>query len=176
MARIHRLCRHLSKLITKRTTYHGPKRSRKRNAMKKAEYRVRDRIHNLIDDCHWRAIRFLTLNYRVIIIPHFNTPQMTKRSGRSVGRATVKGILNWGHGRFRTRLVEKARECPWVKVIISTEEFTSKTCGKCGKRYEIGSDKEYKCRNQECLMKMDRDWNGARNILLKYLTERRIVA
>lgn len=176
MSRIHRLCRHLNKLISKRTTYRGPKRSRKRCSMKRAEYRVRDRVRNLIDDCHWRAIRFLTSNYRVIILPHFNTPQMAKRGARSIGRDTVKGMLNWGHGRFRSRLVEKARECPWLKVIISTEEFTSKTCGKCGQRYNIGSDKVYKCRNRECQMKMDRDWNGARNILLKYLTERRLVA
>ena len=50
--------------------------------------------------------------------------------------------------------------------MIGTEEYTSKTCTNCLKiNYNLGSDKTFKCPN--CSLIIDRDVNGARNILLK---------
>ncbi len=49
-----------------------------------------------------------------------------------------------------------------------TEEFTSKTCGSCGEiHYNLGSSKTFTCPKSECKFTIPRDWNGARNILLK---------
>ena len=51
-----------------------------------------------------------------------------------------------------------------------TWAHTSKTCGKCGNLHaNLGSNKCFKC--PKCEMKMDRDINAARNIMLKYLSE-----
>ncbi|CAG8657271.1 10408_t:CDS:2 [Cetraspora pellucida] len=57
-----------------------------------------------------------------------------------------------------------------TNIVECTEEYTSKTCGKCGNINEkLGSSKMFKC--GFCNYVVDRDFNGARNILLKYLTE-----
>jgi transposase len=50
---------------------------------------------------------------------------------------------------------------------LVSEEYTSKTCGGCGSLNCVGGSKEYKC---ECGVDIDRDMNGARNILIKSLT------
>jgi putative transposase len=56
---------------------------------------------------------------------------------------------------------------PSVQVRLVTEDFTSKTCGKCGALHQkLRSSKIYACKTV-----MDRDSNGARNVQLKYLTE-----
>ncbi|RHZ50134.1 hypothetical protein Glove_505g20 [Diversispora epigaea] len=61
------------------------------------------------------------------------------------------------------------REYPWCRVIICTEEYTSKTCGCCGHIHrKLGGSKVFRC--PSCTAELDRDINGARNILLRYLT------
>ena len=52
--------------------------------------------------------------------------------------------------------------------MIITEEYTSTTCGECGNlNLTLGSKKVYYC--QHCKIIIDRDVNGARNILIKAL-------
>ena len=51
--------------------------------------------------------------------------------------------------------------------MIVTEEYTSKTCTRCG-----GISDKYNRRRKECeycKYKIDRDINGSRNILIKNL-------
>jgi len=48
------------------------------------------------------------------------------------------------------------------------EAYTSKTCSYCGKQQNIGSKKVMKC--SYCGTSVDRDYNGARGIFLKYKT------
>ena len=82
----------------------------------------------------------------------------------------VRKMMTLSHYRFKQYLMSKVREYPGVKVLIVTEEFTSKTCGRCGvENNKLGSSKVFKC--GECDLKIDRDHNGARNILIKTLTE-----
>ena len=52
------------------------------------------------------------------------------------------------------------------RLYLVSEEYTSKTCGGCGIVNNIGGGKEYRC---ECGVDIDRDINGARNILIKSL-------
>jgi putative transposase len=81
-----------------------------------------------------------------------------------------KCILTWSHYKFCQTLKGIAERYK-ARVIPVTEEFTSKCCGKCGKlNHELGSQRIFKC--QRCGMKMKRDINGARNVLLKYMTEK----
>ena len=54
------------------------------------------------------------------------------------------------------------------KVINTTEEFTTKSCGCCGKLNDVKGNKIYKCKY--CDYECDRDFNGARNIMIKNLT------
>jgi putative transposase len=46
------------------------------------------------------------------------------------------------------------------------EYYTSKTCTKCGNiDYNLGNKNEYKCK--KCDIILERDCNGARNIMLR---------
>jgi transposase len=62
--------------------------------------------------------------------------------------------------------MNKARECPNFQVIICGKEYTSQTCNEYGYLHrKMGGAKEFKCPG--CNQKYDRDFNAARNILLK---------
>jgi putative transposase len=71
----------------------------------------------------------------------------------------------WAHYRFRERLLFKSRE-NGAKVAVVDESWTSKTCSCCGGLdHKLGGKKTYKCKF--CNAIIDRDINGAKNILLK---------
>lgn len=78
-------------------------------------------------------------------------------------------MLTWSHYSFRKILENKSKQYPWCKVFVVNEAFTSKTCGCCGFIHaKLGSSKTFKC--PRCKIEMDRDVNGARNILLRFMT------
>ena len=53
-------------------------------------------------------------------------------------------------------------------MVIRPEYYTSKTCTKCGNiKHDLKNADIYKCNS--CNLKIDRDTNGARNILLRNL-------
>jgi len=54
--------------------------------------------------------------------------------------------MTWSHFTFKERLLNKVREYPGCKVKLVTEEYTSMTCGSCGKlNISLGSKKSFKC-------------------------------
>lgn len=114
----------------------------------------------------------------MILLLEFNTSQMIKKVGRRdkkrpISSKTARAMSTWSHYKFKQRLLFKSQEFPWCQVIIVTEEYTSKTCTRCGHDHKrLGDSKVFKC--PTCGLEIDRDINGARNILLKYLTERRL--
>ncbi len=56
-----------------------------------------------------------------------------------------------------------------VASTIQDEWYTSKTCSMCGcKNENLGGSKIFNC--NKCKITMDRDYNGARNIMLKSLS------
>ena len=165
--RIYRLCHALDKLQSKWNQ--NDVRHRKRYKMRRAAMRIRKKIRNLINDAHRKLATLLVENFRIVLIPLFETQKMSKRSSRRIGKKSVRAMLTWGHYRFRQRLLNKTREYPWCNVFVVDEAYTSKTCGKCGILHQtLGSSKTFKC--PKCSVEMDRDINAARNIFLRYLT------
>jgi transposase len=56
----------------------------------------------------------------------------------------------------------------WVHEV--SEHYTSKCCGKCGiLDCNLGGKKIYNCTSKKCDFVLDRDFNGARNILIMNL-------
>lgn len=168
MSRICRLARHADKLQgkTKKEKLKGRKKRRHRRAF----LRILQRIRNLVIEMHRKLARWLCQNYKVVLIPTFESQGMCKGKGkgRKIGSKTVRQMLTWSHYQFRQRLKDQA-EVFGTKVIDCDEMFTSKTCGSCGYLHtKLGASKVFDC--PRCSYVADRDVNGARNILIRYLT------
>ena len=57
------------------------------------------------------------------------------------------------------------------KVHIVTEEYTSQTCGCFGRTTKVEGNRLFVCGYDDCSFELDRDMNGARNVLIKKRTE-----
>jgi len=167
IGRIYRLCYYLDDMQKRMKA--PDVRSKKRCRMRKAWLRGFKRIRNLVY-VH-KAAKFLCDNYDMVFLPAFNSQSMVKkkRAYRRIGSKTARAMMTWSHYRFRQILIAKAVEAG-TKVVLVTEEYTSKTCGACGHvHHELGSAKVFHC--PTCGFTIGRDINGARNILLKSLHE-----
>lgn len=140
---------------------------KKKYRMKKAAQRARERIKHLVLDMHCKIANYLVKSFSVILLPDFRSQQMSKKKGRKISRKTVSLMQTLSHYSFRTRLLQKAARTSECSVLICGEAYTSKTCGLCGKiNSKLGSSEHFRCK---CGASVDRDINGARNILLRNL-------
>ncbi len=169
ISRIYRLCHAMDKLQSK---WSQPGvRHAQRYKLQKAARRLRERVRNLVDEAHKKFAKWLCDNFHAILIPAFSTSSMIRRGQRRIGSKSARAMVTWAHYRFRQRLLSKSRESPWCRVIVCDEAYTSKTCTACGCLHmKLGGAKVFKC--PTCHFTLDRDENGARNILLRYLTLR----
>lgn len=124
--------------------------------------RIRWKVRDLIDEIHNKLALTLCRLFDVVYIPTFETHDMISKLRHKTSRA----MLGWAHYRFKMKLKSKAEEYS-CKVVDCTEEYTSKTCGNCGKISSIGGKEVWTCKHCGCVH--DRDINGARNILFKQM-------
>jgi len=163
--RIVRLCQHLDDLISRMTKVNAKRRRR----MRMAAFRMRQRIRNLVDECHRKVAAFLTDHYRLIFLPTFESADMVARARRKIGSKTARALLSWAHYRFKRYLKFQAQKKNVVVVEVS-EAYTSKTCTKCGHVHAgLGGRKVFECK--VCHHRLPRDWNGALGIFLRALRD-----
>ncbi|NEP34054.1 MAG: IS200/IS605 family element transposase accessory protein TnpB [Moorea sp. SIO1G6] len=161
---IQRLCAHLDKLVGKISFSKGKQKRR----MKKAARRMTIKIQNLVNELHHKAARFLVDNFDVILLPTFETSQMSKRGSRKIHSKTVRNLMNLAHYRFKQFLKHKAFETG-KQVLDVCEAYTSKTVSWTGELVKIGSSKIIKSKVDG--QRMDRDLNGARGIFIRALVD-----
>ena len=161
--RIQRLCHWLDNLISRTAAepdYH------RRRRMRRAQGRLRQRIINLVDELHWQAARWLTSNYKLILLPTFETQDMTRRAGRKIRSKTARMMLSFRHYEFKQRLLWKAWQ-RGVLVLEVNEAYTSRTRSWDGSVEEkLGGRPVIR---EEGSFGLDRDVNGARGIFLRAL-------
>lgn len=149
----------------------GRKRKKKIRRMRRALLRAYARIRHIVNDVHRRAAKWITLNYRYVFIPIFETSRMVRRHPRRViSSKTARNMMTWSHYRFRQTLLYSAKKHPWCTVHIVSESYTTKTCGVCGELTNIECSKIFKCSNKSCGACADRDFNASRNILLRVIS------
>ena len=169
IGRIYRLARHLDKLMSRIGLSKGREFKRLRYRLRKAAAKIRIKIKNLVSELHKKAANYLTTKYKVIFLPTFETQQMVKKGKRKLATKTARAMVTLSHYRFKQTLKHQASKHGSVVVDV-TEEYTSKTCSKCGHIHcKLGGSKKFKC--PECGHTLDRDLNGAFNILLKALRD-----
>ena len=133
--------------------------------------RIRKRINkkwtkmkNIVDELHKTTANYLVNNFHNIIVPETNISDMVKKFDRNIGKSTVRSLLQLAHYKFRERLVQLA-DRKSVNITLTSEAYTSKTCGQCGYiDQSLGSKKTYLC---SCSYTCDRDLHGARNIYIR---------
>lgn len=114
---------------------------------------------------HYNAISFLTGNFNWILLPSFESQEMVK--GNKLSKETKREASQLQHYKFKQRLQSACSSMKNCKVLIVSEAWTSKTCGRCGfiKNNLTLKDRIYSC--GKCGLNIDRDVNGSRNILLR---------
>ncbi|NEO82383.1 MAG: transposase [Moorea sp. SIO4G3] len=161
-SQIQRICSHLDNLLSRISK---AKKGQKRR-MRKAARRMIIRLQNLVNELHHKAARFLVDNFDVILLPTFETSQMSKKTTRKIRSKTVRNMLSFAHYRFKEFLKHKAQETGKVVVDVC-EAYTSKTVSWTGELVNIGGSKIIKSKVDG--RSMDRDINGARGIFLRAL-------
>ena len=169
IGRIYRLARHLDKLMSRIGLHNGGQFKRLRYCLRKSAAKIRIKLKNLVSELHKKAAKYLVAKYKLIFLPTFETQQMVKKGKRKLATKTARAMVTLSHYRFKQMLKHQAIKYG-SNVVDVTEEYTSKTCSKCGHIHtKLGGSKKFKC--PECGHTLDRDLNGAFNILLKALRD-----
>lgn len=130
--------------------------------MKKRCSKLRTKMQNIVQELHEKAATYLCKNNKIILLPEFGSRNMTKKLPEK-----ARNVLSLCHYEFQQRLKDKAKEYNRL-VLTCDESYTTKTCGRCGTiNNYIGSNKIFNCGS--CKLQIDRDINGARNILIKHI-------
>ncbi len=188
--KIEKQIRKYQRILKKGINKKGEKIKNKKNIklkINKCYKKIKDKVKNL----HNKTALYLCKKYDHILIPTFETQNMVKNNiskmeikrifeekGKIEGmkvlkeydkkrrlNGRVKFVLNMlSHYKFRQHLSNKCIEYG-CKMHVVTEEYTSKTCTKCGHISNNYKRREKEC--EKCGYKINRDINGARNILIK---------
>jgi transposase len=91
-------------------------------------------------------------------------PRRRKRE-RVIRSSTARAMLAQAHFKFKVLLRYKLARVGG-RLVDCEEEYTSKTCSSCGTVNDtLGGDRVFRC--SACHVRLDRDVNAARNILIK---------
>ncbi|WP_287253485.1 MULTISPECIES: transposase [unclassified Moorena] len=159
------LCSHLDQIKSKLDKLKGRKFKRLRYKLRKAMERQRTRIKNLRSEIHKQVASYLARNYDIIVMPTFETSQMVAKKRRKLRSKTARAMMSWAFYQFSQTLGHLCNRYG-SKLVRITEEYTSKTCTKCGHIHrKLGGSKNFKC--PKCGYEIHRDFNGAVGIFLK---------
>ena len=135
---------------------------RERHRVNRLIYRLFQRVKYMVKDMHHKCAKWLSDNYDEVLLPVFNTSDMTKKQSR-ISSQTSRSMLTWSHYSFRILLTDKMQRSRG-RLIECSEEWSSKTCSACGVlNRKLTSQKKFTC---GCGHVLDRDVNAARNIYL----------
>lgn len=136
--------------------------------IRKLENRCYTKIDNLINDMHWKVIKYLTDNYDRILIGNMSTKgiisnnnvfQLDKYNKR------IASLMKLYVFRQRLEFKCQQRKLGYAKI---DEAYTTKICTRCGMEIEgIYGKHVIKC--PFCKLKIKRDFSGARNIFINSL-------
>jgi putative transposase len=150
------------------------------------------KIKGFVNEIHKKSAKYLCENYKNIILPEFKTKPMISKNKIKIENEKIKKIsikeeareeikklnkririsknvkfvLNMqSHYRFKKYLKAYAKRYR-TQIYDADESYTSMCCTKCGiLSSEYNGNREKTCKG--CNYKINRDYNGSRNIYLK---------
>lgn len=124
------------------------------------------KVRNQRNDFTHKTSHFLAGNYSTVVFEDLAIPNMVKN------HSLATAILGASWGKLR-RLTAYKTERRGGRVILVGPRGTSQKCSGCGKTAEKDlSVRTHSC--PDCGLKLDRDVNGARNILARGLEQARV--
>jgi transposase len=171
VARIYRIADAVDGLYSKKSQKgikHG-----QRWQMRKVDARISAKIRQIVQDLHEKLDNFFASAFPVSFfqnLRHRNHSSRLKKI-QNQNRGSIGNVVAFGRIIvFLECLLQKSRKYPCCQVIVVSEAYTCITCGMCGQTdSKLGGRKIFYCSHYK--MRCDRDVNGARNILLRFLTE-----
>ena len=125
-----------------------------------------DKLKNQIKDLHYKSISFIKNRYKVVLLGNMSTKSTTSKDG-DLPEIVKRQLYTLKHYSFHLLLKYKS-EIENIYYSQVDESYTSKTCGNCNNvKKEQNKSKVYNC--SKCGIKVDRDINGAYNILKKHV-------
>lgn len=142
------------------------KNKRTKQNIRKKYLKKYKKVKDIITDLHNQTTSKLSKSYKSIVLPEFGTSKMlTVTNELDSGVKRMMQTLSFYKFKDKLKLACYKED---TSLYIVTEEYTSKTCTKCGNlKHDLGSSKIYEC--TKCNNIINRDINGARNILLKHI-------
>ena len=170
---------------------------RNKTKLKKKINKKYIKIKNIVKELHNQTAIHLCKNYDKILLPAFETQKMVYskddrvkkikenidkikeesktdieikekikiyRNKRRLNKKVKFVLNNLSHYKFKQHILNKGKEYG-CEIIIISEEYTSQSCGNCGQLSKKYNNRIKEC--ETCNHKIDRDINGARNILIK---------
>jgi putative transposase len=128
---------------------------------KKTLTKIDKKKENLINEAHWKSIKYLCKNYDYIAIERFESQGFIKHGKNKTVNRRVNNLKPY---LFRQRLLCKANRHN-KQVVVVNAHHTTKTCSNCGNWQDIKSSEVYDCK--KCKQPLDRDMNSGKNILMR---------
>jgi len=110
MSHLFILCRKADKM---QQTW-AQKTGSKRRGAKRVWLRILDTIKNKVKEIHGKLAVWLCENYKVILIPTFETSRMVRKADRKIRSVTARNMFTWSHYTFRELVKNKAELYPWL--------------------------------------------------------------
>jgi IS605 OrfB family transposase len=132
---------------------------------RKTVKRINMKISDIVDDLHWKSIKYLTDKYETILIGDMSVKSIVSNDTSNIQKMMKRIAYKFKFYQFKQRLEYKC-QVKGNKYKEIDERYTSKTCSNCGNyKEDLGGKKIYNC--DGCNMKIDRDINGCRGIYIK---------
>ena len=138
-----------------------------KNLKQKLQNKIYNKVKNITTDIHWKIILYLTKHYKHITIGNWSTKSIISNEKSVLNSYNKRFAQNISFYKFLQRLQFKCAVRN-ISLRIQDEYYTSKVCTNCTYKHEkLGGNDMFNC--PSCNIKIKRDYNGARNIMLKSL-------
>ena len=165
---IQKIYKRISDRINKLNEILPTKKGRTKQNIRKRLSKLRSKIRSMVENIHITIASFLARSIDELILPKLDVSNIINKARRNLNKGIVKDIIYKSPYKFHCKIIDQCDKYN-TKIIEATEEYTSKTCGNCFNRKtkeEQKGERVYECK--KCGIKIDRDYNGARNIMLKH--------
>lgn len=163
---VERLIRLEHKIDSLKSLRDTTKDKHKKGNLSRSLNKARARISDLVSELHWKCALYLASSYGTVYLPTYETSNMVRKDGRKLPRSVVRAMNALSPYKFSVRLGEKCSEHGSV-LVRCNEAYTSKTNSFTGEVMNIGSKEWFKHEG----VTVNRDINGARNILLRAMRD-----